>query len=444
LVILRARSFFARPGAHIFFIVSAGILSGDQNSRFRLLPGLGEPRVWLPANDAFRIHNVFLQVTVGDYPLEERTCYHVCRGDLATLFGGSSGESYVPYNYKTMRAENLAKRLVPLAGAEHMLPRGPNLYKGVFTRGADLTPRTFLCARVQLADREVTSVADQGEWLTWPAAYAIIHPNRSFQAKSLWEQPAYAQARVEGHYVYRVVKSTGLLPFAMFEHNLFFLPVETRDLQHSDEMAPLAATHHRILEDEYLDRIRDAAKLRSIMANIDYHSKLSNPKQLLRPKVVFTGIGSYLKAALVDSPCVVDTSLYYYTPATLDEAHYLLGVLNADCVSADLQLRGSTGAAGSLRNICKKGLDYAFRRFDPAIPTHQAISAHARAMRLAVQHIIEPFMVQWPDPAMVSPLVDAPSVANLIARVRDSLAREYKELDRLVLAEFQEYDSHAA
>jgi hypothetical protein len=75
---------------------------------------------------------------------------------------------------------------------------------------------------------------------------------------------------------------------------------------------------------------------------------------------------------------IVDTSLYYYSPESLDEAYFLLGYLNSNVITDYVNKVGSTGANGSLRNIHKHPFDYCLPKFDSNDQNHLKLKQMAQ------------------------------------------------------------------
>ncbi|MHA1675299.1 MAG: hypothetical protein ACTSYI_16940, partial [Promethearchaeota archaeon] len=146
----------------------------------------------------------------------------------------------------------------------------------------------------------------------------------------------------------------------------------------------------------YTANIKPGAKISQLFDRLNYGKALTDPRQFKIPKVIFAGIGSNVKAALLKDNAIIDTSLYFYIPKSIDEAYYLIGILNAPLTTQYVHLVGSTGANGSLRNIHKYPLHIPFPQFNPADPSHRAIFIKAKAIELSVHAFVSQEISQNP------------------------------------------------
>ena len=94
-------------------------------------------------------------------------------------------------------------------------------------------------------------------------------------------------------------------------------------------------------------------------------------------KVIYGGIGSIVKAALLEKTGIIDTSIYYYVPRTRAEAFFLIGILNSQTVTTYVSKTGSTGVNGSLRNIHKHPLELTWPEYNNEDPIHSEIAQKA-------------------------------------------------------------------
>ena len=148
------------------------------------------------------------------------------------------------------------------------------------------------------------------------------------------------------------------------------------------------------------------ARIKSLVDRINYGNALLNSLQLSRFKVVYAGIGTIIKAAILRAnspqspPIFVDTSLYYYVPENTEEAYYLLGYLNSRILTEHLRIIGSTGAGGSLRNIHKHPFKFNFPRFNSNNPVHRKLAHMAREIEHYVHTRVSKLIVA--DPSLKS------------------------------------------
>jgi hypothetical protein len=112
----------------------------------------------------------------------------------------------------------------------------------------------------------------------------------------------------------------------------------------------------------------------TLLDRLDYQHGLS--KQLATPgrRVVYNASGQYLAAARVDDPdAVIDHKLYWAHCESLDEARYLLAVLNSPVVTerlAPLQSRGEHNP----RDFHKIVFQLPIPRYDESSSRHQQLA----------------------------------------------------------------------
>ena len=123
----------------------------------------------------------------------------------------------------------------------------------------------------------------------------------------------------------------------------------------------------------------------NLLGRLDYHRELSaqlawqrNPDD--RPvRVVYTGISGIPTAALVnDNEAIIDHALYWITCKDLQEANYLMAIINSDVLSkaaTPLMPKGQFGARDLHKHLWKLPIP----AFDPSEPLHVEVSKAGEA-----------------------------------------------------------------
>ena len=123
-----------------------------------------------------------------------------------------------------------------------------------------------------------------------------------------------------------------------------------------------------------------AANKLDLLGRLDYHRELSsqlewhqNPRE--RPfRVVYNQSGTPTAALIHDDEAVMDKKLYWVTCRALEEAYYLLGIINSQvhCTMsvASLMPKGQFGARDLEKHLWKLPIP----EFDPGDPLHTAVS----------------------------------------------------------------------
>ena len=122
----------------------------------------------------------------------------------------------------------------------------------------------------------------------------------------------------------------------------------------------------------------------SFLEQCDYYGKLSCQFQIKSVRVVYTKAGTYLSSAVVRNKSVlIDHKLYWAPVESMDEAHYLCGVLNSEVLRAAVEKYQSQGQWGA-RDIDKYIFNLPIPRFDKDRKLHRQIANTSRkAERIA-------------------------------------------------------------
>ncbi len=413
---------YLKDGGHIFFVATAGLMTGDQHAKFRQFKGLSNVFAWTFDQDLFRIHSVCLgaQKAVQSLPdrLQVRVVpIHAQNTDHGMELQKGAPSAYVPYNMASIVSDqDPALRLIPKAELSQVLPRGESPYSRQVYQGASLVPRNFLV--VDVVKRENTM--------------SIIRPNATLQEKPPWTHPPYSETTIETQYLFQVARSLELVPFKLLATITVFLPIDRSRYEYNvKELGPLARAHFEQLEGSYKVLQKAGASITNLWQRINYNKGISNPGQRGLIKVIFPGSGTILKAAVVEGEVIIDTTCYYYPATTLEEAHYLTGILNSQSISQDLGRRGSTGAGGGLRHYHKKPLEYNIPRFDPAIPLHQELASKSIEMMEKIDEFIN--LKSLPSRNESRQRDNAQHPRRIQNAILKRFTQEFEELDVLVL-----------
>ena len=360
----------------MFLVVSAGILTGSQNERVRRFKNLMHIKIWAFEKDLFNVHNICFFARFGTervqtkYRIQVKTKGISKEEKLVTI----DTQNYVPayitsdgiyYSIQEIREDfNLDNfgvgRFIPEQKRTLIVQK--SAYHDMFRQGACIGPRNLLFV---VCNPSIPNSKDA----------CLIHPDPLIKSKKYagWDYQAYEYAWVEEEYLYKVAKSTELIPFLMLRYSTAFLPLSrNHDYKEilNERKKPLtehditelfgqnfkAKSHYNMLHASYLENIKSGGAVADLFLNMNYNNKLLHEAQREHKKVVYNGIGSNVKAAYLQGDVFIDSSLYYYNPKSEEEAYYLVGVLNSPILTDFTNSMGSTGAGGSLRNIHKNPL----------------------------------------------------------------------------------------
>lgn len=215
-------------------------------------------------------------------------------------------------------------------------------YAADFTQGATIVPRVL---------HMVEQVPNVGS-LGLPSGVVNVRSVRSPLEKGVWKTlPSRGPITVEEACLFPMHLGSTLLPFRMTEPRQVVLPIHppTGTLMEAGEGAFDSFPRTRDWWDESARLWNRHGKGNlSLLEQIDYMAKLQ--KQLPSPDVrlVYTGSGSRLAAAVIsDRRAIVEHALYWAPMSSLDEARYLEAILNAVATQRlvePYQSRGQLGA----------------------------------------------------------------------------------------------------
>lgn len=372
----KSRDLYLKKNGKIFFVTTAAVESGDQHSRFRLFDRFKNVFMWKFLTDVFRIHNICVGGSFGNQPLNERLkiktkVFNVFYKNRSWEFEIISEEIYVPNNLNSVIHDLEAKRLIPLKELSELLPTKESLYKNEFYKGADLFPRNFFFIKI-LENKEIV-------------------PDKSLLQHKPWNFYPVHHYDIEKDYIFSVCKSTELVPFYILNTCKCFLPIEKINNKFNPELIKPKARRLFIKFSEIYTEIqqRNQREITDLWDNLNYRNKLSNPMQKASIKVVYNGQGSILKSAVVRNDVIVDYSLFYIGVEDLEEAYYLCTILNAPCLTTQIEKTANTGASGSVRNIQKKALDFPIPKFNENVHLHMALVNLGKGLEKKIGKIID-------------------------------------------------------
>ncbi len=249
---------------------------------------------------------------------------------------------------------------------------GGSPYRREFRQGATLVPR-MLCL--------VECPPD--------AAAAAVVSRRSSLEKAPWKTLPAVMGRVEAEFLRPVLLGESILPYRRFRDFAAVVPV-------ADDRAVLdAATAGRrghgglqgwMGRAEALWAAHSDSAAMTLVGRWNYHNELSVQFPIAPLRVLYAKGGTQPAACLLrDERAVIDHMLYWMAPASEDEGHYLITVLNSETArarAAQFQARGQFGA----RHFDKVMFNLPIPRFAADNPLHRnLVEAAVQAELIAVQ-----------------------------------------------------------
>ena len=253
-------------------------------------------------------------------------------------------------------------------------------------QGATIVPRCLFF--VEEAESPVT--VQTGQTVT-------VNPRRGNQDKEPWRSLDLNEITgqtIEEQHVFEVHLGETLVPYVMLDPLKAVLP-----LTHSDSKLPTddngpggidlgelswrMRTRWRTVS-ELWERSKARSNKLNLLGQLDYMRKLTSQLDWqLAPgenkvRVVYGKSGRPTAAIVEDSDCVVDHLLYWVTCGSVDEAEYLLAIVNSDTLYESAQTLMSKGQFGA-RDLHKHLWKLPIPEFDEDDPLHVRISEAGKA-----------------------------------------------------------------
>ena len=218
---------------------------------------------------------------------------------------------------------------------------GDSPYDAYAREGASIYPRCLFF----VAETENTAIVQAAQTIT-------VNPRRGSQDKKPWKEldlTVITGQTIESRHVYDVHLGETVVPYATLEPLEAILPVKRGDAAIPiDANGPggirLGGLERRMRGRwQTISRMWDAYKTRAnklnLLGQIDYLHKLSsqldwqqNPS--VRPiRIVYTAGGEPTASLLSDNDAIVDKRLYWITCKDMQEASYLLAIINSNALA---------------------------------------------------------------------------------------------------------------
>ncbi|MHA1256728.1 MAG: HsdM family class I SAM-dependent methyltransferase [Promethearchaeota archaeon] len=364
----QARQMYLKDKGKIFFVITKGVITGSHASRFRNFKGFKNVRIWNFSKKIEKIFNIdficlyaqnsVIQITEKDYEIP--TYYFKLKTtDNLNYFDNvdldlEKVENLVPYSIEVKGNKIYTKKLIQKDEKEKLLPYSESYYKKLFHKGADLNPRNLIFVECEEVNKSQLN----------------INPDERIfkRAKTPWNKKEFKDEIVEKEFLFKTIKSTELVKFNVYDYYTVFLPLSKEDLSFNyDTLPPNAKNFYDKINKLYLTYKKKTTKHNSLMDNLNRWNKLINPRQSSKIKVVYNNSGSILNSSIIQGDFLVTGDLSFYATDNLDEAYYLIAILNSDLMTKQIQIKKSS------RHIFKIPFETAIKKFNSKNKNHTAI-----------------------------------------------------------------------
>lgn len=220
----------------------------------------------------------------------------------------------------------------------------------------------------------------------------VVRSARSSQEKKPWKELDSIQHAVEASCLRTAYLGSSIAPFRVLERPEAVIPVEgttVLDSQRAESRGfPNAADWLRRCETLWDQHSSGRITFRE---QIDWLGKLNSQFPIAPVRLVYAASGSVAAACVIQDPeAVIEHVLYWAACETLEEAHYLAAILNAEATRVRIEHMQSRGEQGA-RHFDKLFFTLPNPSFDAAQPLHMHLADAGRQAEVAAAGVfIEP------------------------------------------------------
>lgn len=236
-------------------------------------------------------------------------------------------------------------------------------YEEAFRQGAILVPIVML--RVKVVPTPGKLGKTQG--------VAQVESDRNSLEKEPWRGVGSLRGPLEERFLHDCLLGTSVYAYGLLNPVTVVLPLLGADLPQPHDPRLDSWKHASSWwrkADETWQRLSSSGM--TLTDQVNYMGKLTGQFPIPDIRVVYTGSGVRVVAAVVRNKAIIDSKLYWYGCASEAEAHYLCACLNSDAIQTFVAEKASQGLFGQ-RDIHKSPLSL-IPRFDPEDAAHQQIA----------------------------------------------------------------------
>ena len=206
-----------------------------------------------------------------------------------------------------------------------------------------------------------------------------IRSVRSAYEKKPWKDLAGLEGMIESEFIRPLYLGETVLPFRLLTPAFAVVPWDGSELCSGErerlELYPGLSLWWRKAEEIWLKH-RSSERL-SLIDRVNYHNGLLKQFPVQPRRIVYSASGMHLSAAIVvDTRGVIEHSLYWASPGSVEEAEYLCAILNSAAVTQLVRPLMSYGK--DERHIDKYVWQLPIPEFDPGNIDHSELATLGR------------------------------------------------------------------
>ncbi|NVM46745.1 MAG: N-6 DNA methylase [Candidatus Lokiarchaeota archaeon] len=370
----KAKITHMKNNAKIFFVITQGVINGSHAARFRNFKGFNNVKLWKFTPEITSMFNIDFVCIFAQKSTKIKQNFNLKiplylfsvdkNGTQLKYFDSvnlilKKTETMVPYKIEIKANKTYTNKLITKDKYEKLVPIETSKYKKLFHKGADLNPRNLIFVKYREIDNSLVK----------------INPDdRIFKkAKEPWSRKVFVNETIEKEYLFKVIKSTELVKFYVYDYYDVFLPLKRENLLFEyHTLKKNAKNFYDKINKIYLNYKKESTKNNSLMDNLNRWSKLINNRQTSRIKVVYNNSGSVVNSAVVQGDFLVTGDLSFFSTDNVDEAYYLSAILNSPLLTDQVQIKKSS------RHIFKIPFEIPIKMFDETNKYHLKLANLAK------------------------------------------------------------------
>ena len=366
----KAKQSLLKDDATIFFVMTKGVINGSHAARFRNFQGFHNIKLWNFPKKITSIFNIDFICIYAQKLAEDRVNSNLevpsfllsANLDSVKLnyyddvrLSIEKSDVLIPYTIEIKGNKRYTNKLITKEKQQLLIPIKTSEYKKLFHKGADLNPRNLIFVKKK----------NQKDSLL------IINPDpRIFKrAKEPWDKIEFSNEIIEKVYLFKVIKSTELVKFNVYDSYNVFLPLKREDLMFDySSLKAHAKKFYDKIDKIYLNKKKASTMNDSLMDNLNRWAKLINTRQKSQIKVVYNNSGSVVNSAVVKGDFLITGDLSFYSTNNVSEAYYLSAILNSPLMTKQVQIKKSS------RHIFKIPFEIPIKIYDENNENHRNLA----------------------------------------------------------------------
>ena len=264
---------------------------------------------------------------------------------------------------------------------------GESVYSSHSRQGAVIVPRCLFF----VDETRNPAIVQAGQTIT-------VNPRRGSQDKEPWKSlglTSISEQTVEAAHVFDVHMGETVVPYATLDPLRAVLPLKRGEYEiPSGENGVGGVVLGRLgqrmrsrwqIVNNLWETNKAAATKMDLLGQLDYYGKLSSQLEWKREpgdrqiRVVYSGWGAPTAALLHDNDAIVDYKLFWIACRDVQEAYYLLAIINSDTLADAVNKYTTPNWAGKTRDLQKHLWKLPIPEFDPGNALHVDVSDAGRA-----------------------------------------------------------------